>query len=739
MRSTLPLLDEAEIVVVGGGPAGAIAAFTLASAGHDVVIIDRQTFPRDKACGDGLTSSAVSFLRELGLEQALDGALRVEAARLCVDWKEREVSSMRTRWQGDWSEPCTVPRRRFDHALIRLACAAGTRLMQGHVNSPLREGGHVIGVELNQRGARGVVTGRHLLAADGATSRLRTEIVGRQPLRAASSYAVRTYAVTDEPLQPIFDIYVPVADSHAGYGWVFPVSERVANVGIGYVTARGLPRPRPITSLLDAFLAGLRRHRGPELGSLEVVGSGSGAPLGINFSAERCQQDGVIFAGDAARTCDPITGEGISQAMRGAHACALELHRAIRRRGSPVGIGDAIARSDLRAGQDSAMIARLGHELLRRRSPDQPDSTGIRGEPTSLFSVARAMLTAELDRPSLTETPAGDMATKLGCAGAMRALDERLRDQLRSKFILCSELVHREACAGTGPIGALMVFATHVACGKDPSEPVLDAALAVELLRVYPRVLGLVTPATDNQANANNAIAIMIGDYALSGATGAAAGIGASFSGMLGEAVEASSEGIALLARDPLWQGDPIRRYIERTRLTDGTSLALAARIGAGLASGRDALDSSLCIAGESMGMATRICEDLMALTLQDPVTGQEPWRALEESSFRLPVILAVEEDHRVASLLREKKERIEWESVLDVIRSGAGLRRASEICGRYAAEARELALESMGDGNPVTELFELPRRCLVPLGLASPVEPRSRSARRADALRLAS
>jgi geranylgeranyl pyrophosphate synthase len=284
-----------------------------------------------------------------------------------------------------------------------------------------------------------------------------------------------------------------------------------------------------------------------------------------------------------------------------------------------------------------------------------------------------------------------------------------------------------------------MVFATQLACGEDPGEPAVDAALAVELVRAFPKMLSLVTRATGDHARVNNALAVMIGDYALSCASSAASRLGASFSGVLAEAIAANSEGVALLARGPLWQDDPVRHYIERARLTDGVSLALATRMGAGLATRRDPVDSSLYVAGESIGIATRICEDIMAMTLGDPVTGQEPWRTLEESSFRLPVILAVDEDARIASLLRGKKARIEWESVLDVIRSGGGLRRASEACGRYTAEARGLAIESVGEGSPLTELFELPRRCLVPLALAPPVEPEPRAALSAGALGLVS
>jgi flavin-dependent dehydrogenase len=95
-----------------------------------------------------------------------------------------------------------------------------------------------------------------------------------------------------------------------GYGWVFPVDERVANAGVGYLGTQGLPHPRSINELLDSFLAALQRYQGDRLGNLDPIGRAIGGLFGGDFAAERCQLDGIIFLGDAAQTTDPITGEG---------------------------------------------------------------------------------------------------------------------------------------------------------------------------------------------------------------------------------------------------------------------------------------------------------------------------------------------------------------------------------------------------------------------------------------------
>ena len=110
MTAMPPLLDEAEIVIIGGGPAGSVAAFALASAGHDVLLIDKHSFPREKACGDGLTSSAVSFLEELGLGGVLAGAHPIEDTRLVVDWQSRDTKRRAWRASSKRGHGCCLPR-----------------------------------------------------------------------------------------------------------------------------------------------------------------------------------------------------------------------------------------------------------------------------------------------------------------------------------------------------------------------------------------------------------------------------------------------------------------------------------------------------------------------------------------------------------------------------------------------------------------------------------------------------
>ena len=717
MAASPPVLGEAEIAVVGAGPAGSIAAFTLAERGHDVILIDKHSFPRDKACGDGLTSSAATFLNELGLDHVLAGAQPIENVRVFVDWRERESIAMHTGSAGRSHQSCCIPREQLDRALLEMACAAGARLIHGYVTQPLQSDGSVVGVELIRGSERLTIHARYVMAADGATSRLRRQL-GGLPRSGTFAYAVRQYVGSDRTFTPSFEIYAPLPDNvtNYGYGWVFPVGDRVANAGVGYLSTRGLPRPRSINRLLDSFLVALQQYQDFRLGSLEPIGRAIGGSFGGDFLAEHCQLGGIIFLGDAAQTTDPITGEGVDQAMRSAHTAALTLDRAIRRGVRHIEVGRAIGHANLRLGQDSSMMARLAHELLKQRDAQQGDSADRLGASGPLLSTTAAMLTADIAHPSPMTTPVGELALRLDCVDHLAALDQRLREVIRNEFILVAELLQREVCTGLGPIAALMVIASELACGSKPNSWSVDAGVCVELLSAYPTMLSRMSTADTQYASTNNALAVMIGDYSLCRALATAPDLGSEVSEAIGKAIEANSEGVGLLVRDQAQVARPVGRYMEWARLTSATNLSLAASFGAHLAGADSSTVSALGAAGESLGLAVKICEDILALTEDDPMTGRHPRNILEEGHFSLPVLLALTEDPPLAPLLVGKKESAEWDEIVGRIRRGQGLTRAAEICKQYAEKAEKTAVGMGWDSSPLVALCKLPVRCLTRL-----------------------
>jgi geranylgeranyl pyrophosphate synthase len=341
-----------------------------------------------------------------------------------------------------------------------------------------------------------------------------------------------------------------------------------------------------------------------------------------------------------------------------------------------------------------------------------------------MFSAAYAMLTAKASHPTLADTQAGRLASRLSLGDFLVALDARVRAEVRTEFVLGAELLYRELCGGVGPAGALVVAAAQASCGREASELSEDAAVCVELLHLYANLLSRVTVDTGEQGKANNALALMIGDYGLSRAILAAAKVGPTFSQWFGDAIVATCEGLARIMQYRLGSEQATDRYMDSVRLLRGTSYSLAAKIGASLANADQPTVNALGAAGASLGVAVQICEDILALTRTDPVTGWKPQRTLQEGMFGLPVILAANDEPRIASLLREAKEGQDWEGALDAIRQGEGVARARELCRRYAADAKAATVAATGKEGRLVEVCDLPPRCLAPLSLLTSDEP---------------
>lgn len=290
--------------MVGTGPAGAAAGIVLARAGIDVAVVDRARFPRDKTCGDAISGGAMRVLGELGLDH------EVRATAHAVVNRATAVFPDGTRIDRVYDPPgCIVPRLAFDDVLRRALERAGARVIEGHhVRRLTREGGAVTGAE----GAGFAWRAPIVIAADGHGSvgiaalgqaRVRGRHLG---LATTAYYRGMRFPFGDDVAEHIFATDLPY-----GYAWIFPEVAGVANVGV-YLTQdvyRG--HEASLAQLLDAFVA---RHA-DRFGGAERVGGARTWSLPLAPTTSRSSAPGLLFAGDAGRFIDPLTGEGIWQAL----------------------------------------------------------------------------------------------------------------------------------------------------------------------------------------------------------------------------------------------------------------------------------------------------------------------------------------------------------------------------------------------------------------------------------------
>jgi geranylgeranyl reductase family protein len=321
-----------EVVVVGGGPAGAATAYWLARAGHDVTVVERKTFPREKTCGDGLTPRAVHQLEEMGLGESLKRFHRYDGLRaiahgitLELEWPEHPVFP---------SYGYVVRRRDLDEMVAANAVSAGAVLRQGcEAVAPLLDGGLVRGavVKDKETGATTELRARYVVVADGANSRFGRALGASRNRGFPQGMAIRGYYESPLHAEPWIESALDVRDrkgnSLPGYGWIFPVGDGTINVGIGLLSTFRDWKNVNTSRLMDEFAA-----TAPSYWGITPAGS-TGAPTGGRLPMGGSVTPNVgptwVLVGDAAGTINPFNGEGIDYAYETGRLAANLLHEAL--------------------------------------------------------------------------------------------------------------------------------------------------------------------------------------------------------------------------------------------------------------------------------------------------------------------------------------------------------------------------------------------------------------------------
>ncbi len=313
---SLPPVDT-DVLVVGAGPAGSATAAWAARAGLDVTLVDAETFPRDKPCGDGLTPRAILELDELGLSPWLEGRARNWGLRAAGFGQELYLP-----WPGG-SLPSTggaAPRMELDAAIRQVALDAGVSALEGHRAVDVRiEGGQVRGVVFSTGSGRGAerreITCRRLVVADGAKSQLGRQLGRTWHRSTAYGVAARAYITSGRSDDPWISSHLELRGEDdeilSGYGWVFPLGDGEVNVGVGTLATERRPADVNLRGLLAHYAQSQRESwqfegdiRAPWSALLPMGGAVSGV-AGPNW----------LLVGDAAGCVNPLNGEGIDYGL----------------------------------------------------------------------------------------------------------------------------------------------------------------------------------------------------------------------------------------------------------------------------------------------------------------------------------------------------------------------------------------------------------------------------------------
>lgn len=310
-------MRDVEAIVVGGGPAGSTTAAALAEAGHRVLLLDKASFPRHKACSEYINAGGAQMLGEMGaLDEVIKaGAHQMEAMIVHAPSGARFAANFAKAEPGQAA--LGLSRYRLDHILLERAKAAGVDVRErAQVRQVTREDGHVVGVVATIDGARELIRAPLVVGADGHNS-----VVSRDlGLDVSYRWPDKTGFIAHYRGVTGLDRFGEMHVGHDAYAGLAPLEDGVTNVAVVASGRNVKARAGSVEAFFSETLQSIpevaqKLEHAERVGGIRGVGS-------MARRARRTSGDGYLLVGDAASFLDPFTGEGIYEALKAAQLAA---------------------------------------------------------------------------------------------------------------------------------------------------------------------------------------------------------------------------------------------------------------------------------------------------------------------------------------------------------------------------------------------------------------------------------
>lgn len=325
-----------DVLVVGGGPSGSACAAHLAALGHEVLVVEKKKFPREKTCGDGLTPRAIHELDLLGIGDDVERiGHRFAGLRSIAFGKTLELE-----WPSHPDFPrhgVVVTRHDLDALVAGAAEKAGATLWQeAEALEPVLRDGLLTGARVRRGGPSGTVeevTAGFVVVADGANSRFGRALGAVRERSYPQGMAIRGYYTSPRHDEPMIESHLDIRDRSGnvlpGYGWIFPVGDGRVNVGVGLLSTFLHWKDVNTSHLMDAFV-----EQTPESWDIRpetACGPPTGGRLPMGLSVGPRVGPTWLVIGDAGGSINPFNGEGIAYAYESGRMAAEVLDEALRR------------------------------------------------------------------------------------------------------------------------------------------------------------------------------------------------------------------------------------------------------------------------------------------------------------------------------------------------------------------------------------------------------------------------
>jgi geranylgeranyl reductase family protein len=334
--------NDADVIVVGAGPAGSSAAYWLATAGLDVALLEKTSFPREKVCGDGLTPRGTRALVEMGIDVSeSNGWLHNRGLRVIGGGQRLHL---------DWPELTSFPpfglvrpRADLDAMLANQAVKAGARLYeQTTVTEPLLDSaGRIVGVS-GRTADKQPITFRAplVLTCEGVSGKLAQHMGVHRNEKRPLGVAVRRYYTSPKTHVVYLESWLELWDGKPGeslllpgYGWIFGMGDGTVNTGLGVLNSSAGFQKTDYRAMLTRWLDNTPEEWGLREDNAVGVTRGAALPMGFNRTPHYTR--GLLLVGDSGGSVNPFNGEGIPYAMESGKFAAEAVVQGLARPAGP--------------------------------------------------------------------------------------------------------------------------------------------------------------------------------------------------------------------------------------------------------------------------------------------------------------------------------------------------------------------------------------------------------------------